>query len=98
MSKMSKKLSFEDACFQWASGFYLTDNLPDDFFIHDPETCDLEDWEEYKDDLLENNLWEPFEFYDAGMISKSLCNISHISNRVNLSFGSFLDSLSTKHL
>ena len=71
------KLSFEDACFQWASGFYLTDHLPDDFFIHDPETCDLEDWEEYKDDLLENNLWEPFEFYDAKMISKEIASLAH---------------------
>ena len=48
---MSKKLSFKDACFQWASGFYLTEHLPDDFFIHDPEVCDEgEDWEEYKND------------------------------------------------
>ncbi len=71
------KLSFEDQCFQWASGFYLTDHLPDDFFIHDPETCDLEDWEEYKDGLLENNLWEPFEFYVANQIASEIASLSH---------------------
>ena len=71
------KLSFEDACFQWASGFYLTDHLPNDFFIHDPKTCDLEDWEEYKDGLLESTLWEPFEFYDANMISKEIASLAY---------------------
>ena len=75
---MSKKLSFKDACFQWASGFYLTEHLPDDFFIHDPETCDDgEDWEEYKKDLLENTLWQPFEFYDAKEITKEIESLAH---------------------
>jgi hypothetical protein len=75
---MSKKLSFKDACFQWASGFYLTEHLPDDFFIHDPETCDDgEDWEEYKNDLLENTLWQPFEFYDAKEITKEIESLAH---------------------
>ena len=71
------KLSFEDACFQWASGFYLTDHLPDDFFIYDPDYWTEEEWEAYKDDLLESNLWEPFEFYDAGMISKEIASLAH---------------------
>ena len=71
------KLTFEDACFQWASGFYLTDHLPNDFFIHDPDYWTKEEWEEYKDDLLENSLWEPFEFYDADMISKEITSLAH---------------------
>jgi len=71
------KLSFEDACFQWASGFYLTDHLPDDFFIHDPDEWTEEEWEEYKDDLLESSLWEPFEFYDAKMISKEIDSLAY---------------------
>ena len=75
---MSKKLSFEDACFQWASGFYLTEHLPDDFFIHDPEVCDEgEQWEEYKNDLLENTLWQPFEFYSAEEITKEIQSLAH---------------------
>ena len=79
MSEKTKKskLSFEDACFQWASGFYLTDHLPDDFFIHDPDEWTEEEWEEYKDDLLESSLWEPFEFYDAKMISKEIASLAH---------------------
>ena len=71
------KLTFEDACFQWASGFYLTDHLPNDFFIHDPDYWTEEEWEDYKDDLLETTLWEPFEFYDAKMISKEIASLSH---------------------
>ena len=27
-----RKLTFEEACFQWASGFYLTEHVPDKFF------------------------------------------------------------------
>ena len=77
------KLSFEDACFQWASGFYLTNHLPDDFFIHDPETCDEEDWEEYQNDLLENNLWEPFEFYDAGQIANEIASLAYRIEKSN---------------
>ena len=49
---MSKKLSFKDACFQWASGFYLTEHLPDEWFIeHEsnwPEGYDS--FEEYQND------------------------------------------------
>ena len=76
MTKKSK-LSFEDACFQWASGFYLTDHLPDDFFIHDPDEWTEEEWEEYKDDLIENSLWQPFEFYDAKQITQEIESLAH---------------------
>ena len=65
------KLSFEDACFQWASGFYLTDHLPDEWF--DPEEYD----DEEKDDLLESTLWEPFEFYDAKQIAKEIASLAY---------------------
>tara|TARA_R100001440_G_scaffold16601_1_gene28149 strand:- start:38 stop:319 length:282 start_codon:yes stop_codon:yes gene_type:complete len=79
MPKETKKLklSFEDACFQWASGFYLTNHLPDDFFIHDPDYWTEEEWEDYKNDLLEKTLWEPFQFYDADQIAKEIASLSH---------------------
>jgi len=76
---MTKKLSFKDACFQWASGFYLTEHLPDEWFIeHEsnwPEGYDS--FEEYQDDILESTLWEPFEFYDAKMISKEISSLAY---------------------
>ena len=27
-----RKLTFSEACFQWASGFYLAEHVPDKFF------------------------------------------------------------------
>ena len=75
----NKKLSFEDACFQWASGFYLTEHLPDEWFIeHEsnwPEGYDS--FEEYQDDILESTLWQPFEFYDAKEIKKEIESLAH---------------------
>ena len=68
---MSKKLSFKDACFQWASGFYLTEHLPDEWF--DPEEYD----EDEQNDHLENSLWQPFEFYDAKEITKEIESLAH---------------------
>ena len=61
-------LSFEDACFQWASGFYLTEHVDDDWFELD---------EEDQDEFLESHLWQPFEFYDARMISKEIASLAH---------------------
>jgi len=61
-------LSFEDACFQWASGFYLTEHIHDDWFKLD---------EEDQDKFLESHLWQPFEFYDASMISKEIASLAH---------------------
>ena len=70
------KLSFEDACFQWASGFYLTEHLPNEWFIeHDPE--DYDSFEEYQDDILESNLWEPFQFYDAKQIAQEIDSLAY---------------------
>ena len=73
------KLSFEDACFQWASGFYLTDHLSDEWFLDSDPEGELtdEEWEEYKDEQLEESLWEPFQFYDAKEISKEIASLAH---------------------
>ena len=49
-----RKLTFEEACFQWASGFYLTEHVPDKFF----------DWTENgQEGFMGDHLWEPFEFW-----------------------------------
>ena len=81
MSEKPKKskLSFEDACFQWASGFYLTEHLPNEWFLDsDPEEeLTDEEWEEYKDEVLEEKLWEPFQFYDANQIAKEISSLAY---------------------
>jgi len=64
-------LTFEDKCFQWASGFYLTEHIPDEWF--DEDEYDEDDQNEY----LENNLWEPFQFYSADMIAKEIASLAH---------------------
>ena len=64
-------LTFEDRCFQWASGFYLTEHIPDEWF--DEDEYDEDDQNEY----LENNLWEPFQFYSADMIAKEIASLAY---------------------
>ena len=78
MTKKSK-LSFEDACYKWASGFYLTEHLPDEWFLNSDPEKELtdEEWEEYKDEVLEENLWEPFQFYDANQIAKEIESLAY---------------------
>ena len=49
-----EKLTYEQRCFIWASGHYLSDSLEPDFF-------DLETQDQFK--FLEENAWEPFEDY-----------------------------------
>ena len=51
---MSKKLSFKDACFQWASNQFLYEEIPDEYF---------EMSEEKQYEHLEYYAWEPFEDY-----------------------------------
>ena len=49
-----KNLTYQQRCFIWASGFYLGEEVDDDFF--DNET-------EVQFEILEENAWEPFENY-----------------------------------
>tara|TARA_B100000287_G_scaffold323293_1_gene307302 strand:+ start:1291 stop:1644 length:354 start_codon:yes stop_codon:yes gene_type:complete len=64
------KLSFADQCFQWASGFYCTKHVPDEWFNWDDEK---------QDEWLEDNKWEPFEYYSP----KDLCGeIAALSSRI----------------
>ena len=76
---MSKKLSFKDACFQWASGFYLTEHLPNEWFIeHESNWAEgYDSFEEYQNDILESTLWQPFEFYSAEEITKEIESLAH---------------------
>ena len=48
------QLTYQQRCFIWASGHYLSDSLEPDFF-------DLETQDQFK--FLEENAWEPFEDY-----------------------------------
>jgi len=61
------KLSFEDECFQWASGFYCTNNLPDEWFNWDDEK---------QDEWLEDNKWEPFEYYSPKDVWAEIASLS----------------------
>ena len=49
-----KKLTYQQRCFIWASGHYLSDSLEPDFF-------DLETQNQFE--FLKENAWEPFEDY-----------------------------------
>ncbi len=51
---MSMKLTYQQRCFIWASGHYLSDSLEPGFF-------DLETQDQFE--FLEENAWEPFEDY-----------------------------------
>ena len=48
------KLTYQQRCFIWASGHYLSEELDPDFF-------DLETEDQFE--FLEENAWEPFENY-----------------------------------
>ena len=55
------KLSFEDACFQWASNQFLYEELPDDYF---------EMSEEDQHTHLEYYAWEPISHHDGYKIAQ----------------------------
>jgi len=64
---MSKKLSFEDACFQWASNQFLYKELPDEYF---------EMSEENQHKHLEEYAWEAVEHYDGYELSKIIDSLA----------------------
>ena len=70
------KLSFEDECFQWASGFYLTEHLPDEWFIeHVPDGYDS--FEEYQDHVIESTLWEPFQYWEPKSVCEQIASLAN---------------------
>ena len=55
------KLSFEDACFKWASNQFLYEELPDEYF----------EWsEEEQHKSLELAAWEPISHHDGYKIAQ----------------------------
>ena len=54
------KLSFEDACFQWASRQFLYEPIPNEYF----------EWSEpNQHEHLEQYAWAPLEHYDGYKLS-----------------------------
>jgi len=51
---IDEKLTYQQRCFIWASGHYLSEELDSDFF-------DLETEDQFES--LEQMAWEPFEDY-----------------------------------
>jgi len=71
---MSKKLSFKDACFQWASNQFLYEEVPDDYF-------DLSEEDQHKH--LEEYAWEAVEHYDGYKLSNIIDNLAeHIIQEI----------------
>ena len=68
------KLSFEDACFQWASNQFLYEEIPDEYF----------EWsEDTQHEHLERYAWEPLEHYDGYKLSNIIDNLAeHIIQKV----------------
>ena len=61
------KLSFEDACFQWASNQFLYEELPDDYF---------EMSEEDQHTHLEYYAWAPLEHNDGYKIAQFIDSLA----------------------
>ena len=71
---MSKKLSFENACFQWASNQFLYEEIPDEYF-------EMSEEEQHKH--LEYYAWEAVEHYDGYKLSNIINNLAeHIIQEV----------------
>lgn len=62
------KLSFEDECFQWASGFYLSDHCPDEYFTWDDE--EQNEW-------IKDNNWQPFEYWEPKDVCEQIASLAH---------------------
>tara|TARA_R100001129_G_scaffold169248_1_gene137882 strand:- start:557 stop:787 length:231 start_codon:yes stop_codon:yes gene_type:complete len=69
-----KNLTYQQRCFIWASGFYLGEEVADDFF--DNET-------EVQFEILEENAWEPFEDYRGKDIYQYISQLAYeIQNKL----------------
>ena len=69
-----KKLTYQQRCFIWASGFYLGEEVDGDFF-------DLEIEDQFE--FLEENAWEPFEDYRGKDIYQYISQLAYeIQNKL----------------
>ena len=51
----------------WASGYFLTENLPDDY----------DQWSDEKlDDFIDDHIWEPFEDLEPSFIWDQILNLA----------------------
>jgi len=68
------KLSFEDACFQWASNQFLYEELPDEYFKWSEDT---------QHEHLERYAWEPISHHDGYKIAQYIDSLADhiIENR-----------------
>jgi len=61
------KLSFEDACFQWASRQFLYEPIPDEYF----------EWSEpNQHEHLEQYAWEPISHHDGYRIAQYIDSLA----------------------
>ena len=61
------KLTFEDACFQWASNQFLYEELPDEYF----------EWsEDAQHEHLEQYAWEPISHHYGYRIASYIDSLS----------------------
>ena len=61
------KLSFEDACFQWASRQFLYEPVPDDYF-------ELSEEDQHKH--LEEYAWEPISYHQGYKIAQYIDSLA----------------------
>ena len=61
-------LSFEDECFQWASGFYLSNHCPDEYFTWDDEK---------QNEWIRDNNWQPFEYWDPKDVCEQIASLAN---------------------
>ena len=62
------KLSFEDACFQWASRQFLYEPVDDDYF-------ELSEEDQHKQ--LEEYAWEPISHHDGYKIAQYIDSLAN---------------------
>ena len=67
-------MNYETRCEQWASGFYLTDNIPDEYYT---------EWDDdEQDEFIQDNLWEPFQYWSTNDVLEQIHNLAyHIQNK-----------------
>ena len=71
---MTKEVDYLDQVEQWASGFYLTDNIPDEYYT---------EWdEEEQDQFIQDHLWEPFMYWESKDVLEQINVLAfHIINK-----------------
>ena len=60
-------LSFEDACFQWASNQFLFEEVPDDYF-------EMSEEDQHKH--LEDYAWEPISYHQGYKIAQYIDSLA----------------------